>query len=373
MKLPKLFLLRHACAAVLLLACAPVTEVSAATAGREELLNRLVDGARKEKELVIWGVGTMGEDGRKAIENALNARFGTNLRMKYTGGGGAAARFSEAIMETQMGLPSSYDVMYAPDDNLKIIEQGGVERIDSWEAMLPQGVNPKFASPIGVSGQAFLWATRPKVIIYNTNLISASELPATTKDLALPKYKGKFYTAPWLTAVAFGILVHPKEVWLDIMKGWGQNKVTTIHSTGGVQRMMLGEFAFEPLSTESSYFQHRAKGDPAGMSVFKDIVPLSSVFHVVRKAARHPNAAKLFSLWATGPEASQIFEKYLWTGNSHLKESKLGTTVIAEIEKMGAKPVSWFDSKETLEKLKWYSTKEGEAYEREISLALKLK
>ena len=200
-----------------------------------------------------------------------------------------------------------------------------------------------------------------------------ADLPKRLADLGEPKYKGKFYTAPWTTGPIFGVLVYSKEEWLEIMRGWGQNKVTTIRSRGGVDRMMLGEFAFEPFSNEHYYFELKEKGDPAGMAVFKDLVPLTYLFHITRKNARHPNAGKLFALWATGPEATQIFEKYSWTGNIAAKASKVGSGVLEEVAKIGAKLVSWFDSKENLSKLEWFGTKEGEAYEEKIALALKVK
>ena len=341
---------------------------------RQELLNKLVEGARKEGELVVWGIQGMGDDGGRALGKAFNARFGLNLRFKYDQAGATGEKFSRAIMETQMGLPASYDAMYAPDHRIvKLIEKGGVEPIERWELLLPEGVDPKYTSPPAVAGQGFSFGNRVKLIVYNSKLISLKDLPQTTKEVGLPKYKGKFYTAPWTTGPIFGVLVYSREEWLEIMRGWGQNKVTTIRSRGGVDRMMLGEFAFEPFSNEHYYFELKEKGDPAGMAVFKDLVPLTYLFHITRKNARHPNAGKLFALWATGPEATQIFEKYSWTGNIATKASKVGSGVLEEVAKIGAKLVSWFDSKENLSKLEWFGTKEGEAYEEKIALALKVK
>lgn len=341
---------------------------------RQELLNKLVEGARNEGELVVWGIQGMGDDGGRALGKAFNARFGLSLRFKYDMAGATGEKFSRAIMETQMGLPASYDAMYAPDHRIvKLIEKGGGEPIKRWELLLPAGVDPKHASPPAIAGEAFAFGNRVKLTVYNTKLTSPKDLPQTTKDVGLPKYKGKFYTAPWTTAPIFGILIYPKEEWLEIMRGWGRNKVATIRSRGGVERMMLGEFAFEPFSNDHYYFDHHQKGDPAGMAVFKDLIPVTYLFHIVRKNARHPNAGKLFALWATGPEATQIFEKYSWTGNIGTKVSKVGSGVMKEMEKMGAKPISWFDSKENLAKLEWYGTKEGETYEDSIAKALKVK
>ena len=348
---------------------------AASAPDRQQLLNSLIEEAQKEGELVVWGISSLGDDGAKAYGEAFKARFGlNNLRFKYDTAGATGEKFSRAVMETQMGLPASHDAMYAPEHRvISLIAKGGVEAIEQWETLLPEGVDPKYASPPVVAGKAFTFATRANGIIYNTKLLSPKDVPLTTKDVGQSKYKGKFYTAPWTTYVNYGILVYPKEEWLEIMRAWGRNKVSTIRSRGGIERMMLGEFAFEPFSNTYYYFDFKAKGDPVGVAFFRDVVPLSVQMHIVRKKAPHPSAAKLFTLWATGPEAVQIFEKYSWTPNMYLKDSRIGHEEATLIKQRGAKVVTWFDNKETLDQLMWFTTKEGEAYEEEIGKALKLK
>ena len=347
----------------------------AAAPGRQELLKKLVEEARREGELVIWGVNSLGDDGAKAYGEAFKARFGlNNIRLKYDFAGDSGGKISQAIVERRMGLPPTYDAMYATEDwTMQLIEASAVESIEHWEVLLPEGVSPKFSSPGPVAGQAFVFGHRTKGNVYNTKVIPEKEMPQTTRDVGLPKYKGKFYTSPWTTAPIFGILVYSKEEWLEIMRAWGQNKAATVRPAGGIQRMMMGEFAFEPFSNSYLYFQHKEKGSPAGLDVFADITPLAYILHAVRKDARHPNAAKLFALWATGPEAVQIFEKYTGTGNVHLKESRVGVIDMEVIRKKKARLISWFDSAENMRVLKWYTTEEGQAYEEKISLALRLK
>ena len=96
---------------------------------RQQLLNRLIEGARKEGELVVWGIQGMGDDGGSALGKAFNARFGLNLRFKYDQAGATGEKFSRAVMETQMGLPASYDAMYAPDHRV-VANSEGRHRVD---------------------------------------------------------------------------------------------------------------------------------------------------------------------------------------------------------------------------------------------------
>lgn len=342
---------------------------------RQQLLNNLVEGARKEGELVVFGISSLGERGAKVYGETFKTRFGlNNLRFKYSTEGMYGEIFSKAIMETKMGLQPTYDVMNGPDHRgVTLMEVDGVEPIEHWQMLLPEGVNARFASPSTVAGNAFLFATRIKANNYNEKLISYEEMPRTTREVGSQKYKGKFYTSPWPTAAQFGILEYSKEEWIKILKGWGRNKLTTVRSGAGLKRMALGEFAFEPFSNAYYHVQYKERGDPIGLHIFEDITPLSYVFHIVRKDARNPNAAKLFALWATGPEAVQIFEKYSGTGNLYIKESRVGSTVANLVSRKGGKTVSWFDSQENFRILKWYATKEGQAYEDQMSLALGLR
>jgi ABC-type Fe3+ transport system substrate-binding protein len=92
---------------------------------------------------------------------------------------------------------------------------------------------------------------------------------------------------------------------------------------------------------------------------------------MVRKGARHPNAAKLFALWATTSEANRIIENPNYSGSPNLL---LGTGPISRqeikaLKDRNIKPVSWFDSPENVEKLLWYETEEGKRYVRELSAA----
>ena len=51
---------------------------------RRQLLNSLIAEARKEGELIVWGVSSLGDDGSKAYGEAFKARFWlTHLPFTY--------------------------------------------------------------------------------------------------------------------------------------------------------------------------------------------------------------------------------------------------------------------------------------------------
>ncbi len=86
-----------------------------------------------------------------------------------------------------------------------------------------------------------------KQLIYNTRLISQKNLPRTHRDLANPKYKGKFAQPPWtshweIAPAAFDNF--DKKQWLEVVRKAGKNTGAVLGESSAVQRVVLGEFAF---------------------------------------------------------------------------------------------------------------------------------
>jgi ABC-type Fe3+ transport system substrate-binding protein len=286
--------------------------------------------------------------------------------------------FSKAIVESKSGIAPTFDVLYGPDHRaFEVKEAGGLERVDNWEAILKEISPEAYAvrqkvSPLDIAGYAFLWANRIKCLNYNTDLITEAELPQTIADLGNPKYKGAFSLAPFVTDAEFGTLIYPKDKWMEIVRTWGALNPAIMTYEAGVQRMLLGEFKFLPSNGEY-IFEVKGKNPkaPIGVSFFKDLTANSYVFHMVRKNAKNPNAAKLFALWTTTPEANRFFEvDYITSPNLVLGTGPISKQLNALLKGKNIKPVSWFDSKENLEKLLWYyRTDEGKRYVAEMAKA----
>ena len=344
----------------------------------QQTLQQLIEGARKEGQLNWYPVSSLGTDGAKAISQVFNKRFGLNLRINADVSGNISTVFSKAIVESKSGIPPTFDVLYGPDHRaFEVKEAGGLERIDNWEAILKEISPEAYAvrqkvSPLDIAGYGFLWANRIKCLNYNTDLITEAELPQTIADLGNPKYKGAFSLAPFVTDAEFGTLIYPKDKWMEIVRTWGALNPAIMTYEAGVQRMLLGEFKFLPSNGEY-IFEVKGKNPkaPIGVSFFKDLTANSYVFHMVRKNAKNPNAAKLFTLWTTTPEANRFFEvDFITSPNLVLGTGPISKQLNALLKERNIKPVSWFDSKESLEKLLWYyRTDEGKRYVAEMAKA----
>jgi ABC-type Fe3+ transport system substrate-binding protein len=343
-----------------------------------QTLQALIEAARKEGQLNWYPVSSLGTDGAKAIAQVFNKRFGLNLRINADVSGNISTVFSKAIVESKSGLPPTFDVLYGPDHRaFEVKEAGGLERIDNWEAILKEMSPEAYAvrqkiSPLDIAGFGFLWANRIKCLNFNTDLMSEAELPQTTVDLGNPKYKGAFSLAPFVTDAEFGTLVYPRDRWMEIVRGWGAQSPAIMTYEAGIQRMLLGEFKFMPSNGEY-IFEVKGKNPkaPIGVGFFKDLTANSYVFHMVRKNAKNPNAAKLFTLWTTTPEANRFFEvDYITSPNLVLGTGPISKQLNGLLKERNIKPVSWFDNKESLDKLLWYyRTEEGKRYVAEMARA----
>ena len=229
-------------------------------------------------------------------------------------------------------------------------------------------------SPGPLKGYGFAYISRVKALLYNPKLISREKLPKTHAELADPKYKGRWTQPPWTSHWNIGPMVFPelgKDKWVDIVRKAGKNAGAVQPESAGVQRMLLGEYAFG-LGGTYYVFRYRAKDPQAPLAVtyFEDYNPVQTSFYVVRKGARHPAAATLFAMWMGTPEAESIwqpavFYTQLWGG------SDIDRKVRQLREQSGAKYVDYLSTKKGLDFLKWFRTKEGRKYKQALSRAIR--
>jgi iron(III) transport system substrate-binding protein len=359
-----------------LFAAAAFGSTAVALAQGDGPLARLIEAARREDQLDLTITSSQGEKGGKELTDAFKKRFGLSLTVNADLSGQESQKFNQAVAETKSGIPPTFDVMQGePPVVLDLIQAGGIERIENWEALL-QAVSPEAyrvkekASPVGVAGYGFVWATRVTVLMYNPKAIPQQDLPKTWKDLGNPKYRGAFTIPPWTTITLMGLLKYDKDEWLEVVRTWGKLKPQVLHYAAAIERMMIGDLKFLETNTHY-YFNHKAKDPnaPIEMSFFSDLTPTREVTYVVRKGAKHPNAAKLFALWATTEEANRIFEKYSVIENLSLGTGPVTRKTLEKLRQANVKPVSWFDNQQSLEKFLWLGTEEGRKYSQAIARA----
>jgi ABC-type Fe3+ transport system substrate-binding protein len=348
----------------------------------KQLLNELVRRANQEGELVATLPAAWSKSLIQPLSDAFKKRFGLNIKLSLVSVE-SSMHFPVAIAETQAGAPATYGVVQGDDaEIIQLVGAGATQKVENWEVLLAE-INPLVRSgkvrPDQISrgpfkDHSFMYAGHVKQIVYNTRLISERDLPRTHRDLAGPKYKGKFTQPPWtshweIAPVAFEKF--DRNEWLDIVRQAGKNSGAVLSESAGVQRVVLGEFAFA-LSQDRHLRRILAKDPnaPIAYRFFDDYNLLNGFSHSVRAKARHPAAAVLFALWMTTPEAQAIWQP------SDLQavpygESQLDQDFRQSIKNSKARAIGFLDNDKTVELLNWYRTEEGRKYLDALARAIR--
>ncbi len=345
-------------------------------------LTELVAKAKQEGALNVTVSSSLTGRPTKQLAAAFKKRFGLDIEVTLTPLSDRKS-YSKALAAAKIGSVPTYDAIEGPDtNNTGLVGAGGIQKIDNWETLLAE-INPQVRSgkvrleqlsPGPLKGYGFAYISRVKALLYNPKLISREKLPKTHAELADPKYKGRWTQPPWTSHWNIGPMVFPelgKDKWVDIVRKAGKNAGAVQPESAGVQRMLLGEYAFG-LGGTHYVFRYRAKDPQAPLAVtyFEDYNPVQTSFYVVRKGARHPAAATLFAMWMGTPEAESIwqpavFYTQLWGG------SDIDRKVRQLREQSGAKYVDYLSTKKGLDFLKWFRTKEGRKYKQALSRAIR--
>jgi len=348
----------------------------------KQLLDELVRKAMQEGELVATMSSSWSKTLVRPLGDAFKKRFGLDIKVTLANVE-SSQHFAMAIAETQAGAPPTYDAVQGTDsETMQLHGAGGTQRIENWEALLAEinplvrsgKVRPEEITQGPLRGHSFMFMANVKQLIYNTKLISEKDLPRTHTELGTPKYKGKFSQPPWTTHWDIGLAVFEKpdrNEWVDVVRRAGKNGGAVLYESPGVQRVILGEFAF--VLAQDRYMRQIFAKDPKApiaSRFFDDYNGLTGFYHSVRTRARHPAAGTLFALWMTTPEAQAIWQP------SDLQavpygESKIDREFRLSIEKSKARVIGWLDNEKTLELLRWSGTEEGRKYLEAVARAIR--
>ena len=348
----------------------------------KQVLDELVAKAKQEGELVAtiqssWSKGLI-----PPLTDAFRKRFGLDIKVTVANVN-SAQHFPVAIAETQAGAPATYDVVQGDDaETMQIVGAGATQKVENWATLLAE-INPLVRSgkvrPDEISrgpfqDHSFMFMANVKQLIYNTKSISEKELPRTHRDLADPKFKGKFAQPPWtshweIAPVAFDKF--DRNEWLEVVRRAGKNSGAVMGESGAVQRVVLGEFAFA-LAQDRYMRQIFAKDPkaPIAAKFFDDYNELNQVYYSVRTRARHPAAGTLWALWMTTAESQKIWQPSDLQAMPY-GDSQLDRDFKQNIEKSKARVIGFLDNEKTMDLLQWYRTEEGRKYLDAVARAIR--
>ncbi len=360
---------------------APAAAAPAASPGKQ-LLDDLVKRANEEGEVTVTILGSWDQSLIPPLADTFKKRFGLNINVQIATMA-AAQHYPIAIAETRAGTPPTYDAVQGdPTETAQLIGAGGIQPIESWEALLAE-INPLVQSgkvtPSQIShgpatGRGFTYLGNVKQIVYNTRLISEAELPRTHAELTDPRFKDKFIQPPWTShwAIAPAVLDNlNRDQWLDTVRAAGKNGGAVLGETPGAQRVALGQYAFL-LGQDTNVRELRSKDPqvPIAARFMDDYNEYNAVYYAVRTGTRHPAAATLWVLWMTTPESEAIWQPVVHFAKRY-GESEVDQEHARLLREAGSKAVSWLENPRTVELLEWYQTADGRQYLDAMQKAIK--
>ena len=319
-----------------------------------ELLARLAESARSEGVVDVALQSSLTPRGVTAVQELIRGKYGFDLKINYSPTRSYPKIQAQAHTEHKAGAPPSFDLITGGESHIfELAEEGAVERVD-WGSLLPANT----PSEIVVFGGGGLVANTAFVgLLYNSKTVPPQEAPASLKDLANPKWRGKAlippYTSTWMTqAIPLG-----RQPSLSMLDAIMKNGAVVAEWPTAVSRFTLGEYPLVALISETFAHQLRSRGVSVGFKPL-DTPYLSQHIVAVRTRARHLNAAKLLAAFLASPEALKIWQEIASNPNYYYRGKSLFDL---GPEWQGIRPWFW-----SAERLRYKSTPEVEAWEREI-------
>ena len=99
-------------------------------------------------------------------------------------------------------------------------------------------------SPAPFTGYSLMQGNRVKVMLFNPKLVTADQMPDTYEDFGNARYRGKYMVPPWSSTWEMGMLVYPRDQWLNVVDDAGKNAAGVLHFEGSLDRILSGDLPF---------------------------------------------------------------------------------------------------------------------------------
>lgn len=269
-----------------------------------------IESARKEGEMVWWGILSPSEGGKVIAEFAKVYPFikitywrgqgeeiAAKIEAEYAGGhpsfditiGGEATNFPRW---RKLGILEKFtDIIMG----IKTLDRRMYSRYQDWAQPGNSGITPA----------------------YNTNLVSAADAPKSWEGLLDPKWRGQM------------AITQDMKVWLPLAVeegGWGIEKTEDFLQKLGRQQLiwgvghpaahsllMAGDFKIMGESYVYHTLQAQEKGAPVEWSRVNPVI-ITGPTLMLSKKAPHPFAAKLFLEWLFSAQGLIIYDRITYNG-----------------------------------------------------------
>jgi iron(III) transport system substrate-binding protein len=282
-------------------AAASSQATAAASAAGSPAFQSLLEAARTEASTGTLSLSITEpnqESTYRALMEAFNKRFGLNVRYQWQAH--QQDYYTRLVTEAGAGRPTP-DVLSGSAPNLLTLDNIGLLESYDWVGTFEQQL-PAIGDPVervlsSLKGKALAQFDTIYVIMYNTQLVAADQVPRTIDQMYAPRWDRKFVVnrsgGPLDTlGVAIG-----QDRALDIAAKLKANNAIFAAGTPGVVSAIASGQAALGIGNVAGSEKERAKGAPVEWLPLTDYIPILQQDLSVLKTARNPNLAKLFAAW----------------------------------------------------------------------------
>ena len=265
-----------------------------------------VDVARKEGKAVIYGTVVPQVMGQ--IQNGFETKYG--IKTEYWRAD-ATKVIDRVLTEWRSGKPG-FDIVIGARGPLAL---GKEERV---YAKYSPGVAANFPAKFkDKDGQLIAWRITPVGILYNTELVKATETPKSLDELLDPKWQGKISMPdPSRHASTAQYLWNLQQVkgdkWMDFAKGLAKQKPMLVESYSTVPNAIVRGEAHLGIS----YIQYTGQT--------KGPIGFASIEHVFADPSDAALSAKAMNV-----NAAKLFIEYLCSAEGQKKVAETGEFVLS--------------------------------------------
>ncbi|HLH26145.1 MAG TPA: extracellular solute-binding protein [Chloroflexota bacterium] len=323
---------------------------------------QVVDAARAEGQVNATIQTTFTQDTIARLEDAIEREYGVRIKINFTPVGNYAQRAAEWLGEVQANAEPSYDLYQSSDTTSATLRRAGAAEAVNWAPLLPAGTPDGM---VGENGEYVVIYTDHFGLMYDPNVVSAAEAPRSVKDLANPRWRGKFMlfnTAATYLPIVFQLGRDPA---LAAFRAAMQNGASTDTLPNEFTRYAAKEYPMVVV-TGSFYLTAGLRGIPAA---FTPLDVSSNADHqvLVARRAAHPNAAKLLAAVLAGPEGQRIQAEATGVGSRYYPDSA-DARMEQEARAAGFPTFAWVDNPD---KIAFALSPDGQALVRELDEILK--
>jgi iron(III) transport system substrate-binding protein len=258
----------------------------------------LIEAAKKEREVVFYTTTNLEEAG------AMSARFKDRypfLEVNITRAEGE--RLTTKVLQETRAKKSLVDVMQTPAFYLDALKKGGL--------LAEYASNEDRFFPRGFKAEKYWTATyyNPYVVLYNTKLVAAANVPKGYDDLLTPFWKNKMILekdkVDWFTAM---LHIMGREKGIKYMRELSkQNPMLRIGQTLITQLVAAGESTLQVNANAVTVNRLKQRGAPIDW-VAPGPLPGLMVGVGLISQAPHPAAARLLVDFLLSKEGQQLYQ-----------------------------------------------------------------